>query len=1253
MANLHELTKQLDVLTWNSRSVLNALIRSVMAAGSSNGFTVKRAGKDVSLTRSDIYHITQFYEAWEAKRYDTDPDVFYAVLDKVDAAYNGQVRVAVTKHAEIMWMDSTNVDKADPYNSSNQDYWIDKVANLENPKWFTNTAPIPLSIRTPIYDENFSTKTYDDYETYLFPSAYYAIDTFGHLGDGNTHSGGGKNWVLDIDEKFQVHADRALFDIHNENWENVMASAYDADTPKYGFEGGEDCYSLGKNNFTYGTNNQANGTDSAVVGGSLNTAVYGSVFGGKNNHTVGSLGVIAGGANNYVTASQGFATNMGNHVGGYSYKFERMYTAPSGGSETECEPPPPSTSNCRYILDNNDASNPSTGGLGIGSNQVYISKDTIDASGITENGCFVSYGKYVSSTSPFDFKVGDAVVLYCYYVDTSNVSKTCKPLSADVVSIDPRYDGNTLTGYVITLSKDISSANIDGLGASTVINGRISRTIVSDYPKLNGDNEYLDRDITLNSDNAGALGYNNIAAGTGQIVVGTSNVELLRPKFIVGTGSSYIYSDEGFERINSFVSARNYTYLKTPSSYIVSGVATVSTAELHGDYTGTALDDIRRYDEDYLVDNVKKYAGMYAYSYDSQMSEDTCAVLRVFHEKSVLAIGNNGLLLHEPDTGTVGLYTELYSDDGKVCIHAGGANEWLPFNNNMIGKSVSVYAEGDIGLHALNLKISVPYGYLMINGDTSKALTAQPMGTGVESFGKRTTMHALDYISDTGSYYVSKNDSGWYSNGTVLNTEIPSTFNSSGVNAFHVLASSKWKSGSNYDVAEIILPGDLSNGINKHNIQSNDLPHPMVCVYKTTKGDTPASASTSRNISGAGYVLEELAYRSDIVSSGGSSTVVSTTVATNKPFAAYCLPNSTYSGSYYRTDSNPDLMVTDDGKYYYRDPYLNSIDHNDNGPFYKTDTVKSPVYDNSFGGSIIHADRFGNIGGRGSVINSMNDVYTGYFYVNGVALNPNMYMYGRDASGNAIGISYLAYAPSSYFGKVSSNWYNDQLNVLPSTETMSNTRGLCTSKFSRGSFNYTNTTDKTILNDLCDVYMVSRIYQTNRLEWYRIIQGLHIVIANGILIVEGTLDLSHVNGTNPTMFMPTTSDESGNPKFDPTTYDKDDPDYLVRKTALEFNIPVDPSIFDKYRQVMNPYTYVTSTLQGGCVFTGTKIVYCSGVYQHDMYEASIVQGQIIHDYGFYGPHITLSFAAPDSNGRPDLSGLTSVKFHLEGAIEYV
>ena len=54
MNNLHELTKQLDVLTWNARSVLNALIRSAMSAGSSKGFTVTRADERIVLDKEDI-----------------------------------------------------------------------------------------------------------------------------------------------------------------------------------------------------------------------------------------------------------------------------------------------------------------------------------------------------------------------------------------------------------------------------------------------------------------------------------------------------------------------------------------------------------------------------------------------------------------------------------------------------------------------------------------------------------------------------------------------------------------------------------------------------------------------------------------------------------------------------------------------------------------------------------------------------------------------------------------------------------------------------------------------------------------------------------------------------------------------------------------------------------------------------------------------------------------------------------------------
>ena len=134
-ANLHELTKQLDVLSWNSRSVLNALIRSAMAAGSSSGFTVKRAGEDVSLSRDNIAILSEFYEEWESIGYVGGSD-FNSLFIKIGGRYeDGMLVESLVKHAQIMWMDSTNVSEKDNYG-----YWLNRITTMENPKWMTNTV---------------------------------------------------------------------------------------------------------------------------------------------------------------------------------------------------------------------------------------------------------------------------------------------------------------------------------------------------------------------------------------------------------------------------------------------------------------------------------------------------------------------------------------------------------------------------------------------------------------------------------------------------------------------------------------------------------------------------------------------------------------------------------------------------------------------------------------------------------------------------------------------------------------------------------------------------------------------------------------------------------------------------------------------------------------------------------------------------------------------------------------------------------
>ena len=60
---LERLTKEIDVLTYNARSVLNALIRSVLRYGTSNGYTVTKNSVELKLTRNDIYLLYRLYNA--------------------------------------------------------------------------------------------------------------------------------------------------------------------------------------------------------------------------------------------------------------------------------------------------------------------------------------------------------------------------------------------------------------------------------------------------------------------------------------------------------------------------------------------------------------------------------------------------------------------------------------------------------------------------------------------------------------------------------------------------------------------------------------------------------------------------------------------------------------------------------------------------------------------------------------------------------------------------------------------------------------------------------------------------------------------------------------------------------------------------------------------------------------------------------------------------------------------------------------
>ena len=78
---LERLTKEIDVLTYNARSVLNALIRSVLRYGTSNGYTVTKSSVELKLTRNDIYLLYRLYNEWAGLGF--GKDTFDAACDNV------------------------------------------------------------------------------------------------------------------------------------------------------------------------------------------------------------------------------------------------------------------------------------------------------------------------------------------------------------------------------------------------------------------------------------------------------------------------------------------------------------------------------------------------------------------------------------------------------------------------------------------------------------------------------------------------------------------------------------------------------------------------------------------------------------------------------------------------------------------------------------------------------------------------------------------------------------------------------------------------------------------------------------------------------------------------------------------------------------------------------------------------------------------------------------------------------------------
>lgn len=1209
MNNLHELTKQLDVLTWNSRSVLNALIRSAMAAGSSDGFTVKRAGEDVKLTRQDIYKLYHFYEAWEASQF--SPTAFDEIRSQMNEEYpkTGGVDSALATHAKVMWMDADNKDLSN-------DEWINKVKTYTNPKWLTNTAPIPLNIRTPIYDENLSTKTYDSYETYLFPSAYYAIDTLGHSGDGIDHSAGGNAWHYNIDDVFAVDANRVLLGTQDadrlEAYRNMYGTA-----PVHSFEGGSNSFAFAPQSFSFGDRNMVGQENSAILGGLMNivTGYDSAIIGGNGNIVASPNSVCGGGVSNIMgVGSESFVANSRNSIGGYPYFFRRTAST-STTPQTDCNEIEP-VGNCgeyRKIPTEIATVSTSTSNsdLTLSSSQIFIPEDSIAGIGFNH----ISAGRNDAPYSRVDFKVGDTVSLFGFRVNDGYGIRPCPSLSAQVVDIkvwtssglyDMTRSPGIIYGYVVTLNKNLNSETIAKLGDYSIQSGYVVRLSAADYPCVTEyDTVYATEGKT--SENCSAFGYNNIACGDAQFVVGSSNVELLRPRFIVGSGSSYV-SASNYHRANSLVSAPHYTYMKT-SNYIVSGVATMTTAKVHGD--GDWYLSTRTYDEDYQ-NGVEKYAGFFAYSKNpmavsSDDEEKTRAVFRVCHEKSLLAIGDNGLILKEPyidqsitKTHEDTVWNELYCKEGAVSINSGSGledgtqtvdNNWRWFYNDWVrssstpgyDQSVTIWSAQTTGIHGYDLQLhaSLTSGYiymtsyaLKIRGITRDALTAQPTDYGMEAF--TLTDKRADLITDSGHFYCTKAGSHLSSTDPDIGTAV----SNANFSTYHIMTSSKFLPPSEtynvYDVAQILIPGGVT--CTRSDRGTTNMPHPIVMSYsvrKNTGRGAQDDVDNSRDL-GNGYIYEELAYRSDIVKQAG------TLVCNNIGVPSYTIQPST-TLAYYKVDPEP--LVDGVSKVAMYDNILGTMNVQDNY-FHKTrNNVGVVSVATSENGKIIRPTTLAGYAGEISDCSACTAGTYYSYYLDGVQINPSMYMELYDDNNYTRGIAYLAYGHAGL--QTSAITPLDTIkDIYHGNLAGGHNRSLYTSKYSKG------TTDANV-TDLRDVWVsiITNKDTADTMRWQPLMQNVIMTVAGGRLTIEFDLNLAVMKQyyAIPVKQAGTTNELA--------VYDDapDDMMHTLNELSQSIVLPVDPSISNAMQPCYNAANVVCK-LHGRAYYTGDVNVSITGYF---------------------------------------------------------
>lgn len=874
MDTMYKLTKQIDALTYNSRAVLNALVRSCVAAGSSNGYTVRRYGVDLTLDRTDIFRLYDFYQSWANGTYGydpytSDPTEFDDIVAKCDAKWKGDdqlVTRAIVTHSKIMYLVATNKDQ------DGTDFWLGLIRDSSSPKLITNSAPIPLNLRTPLYDADLSTKSFSQYETYLFPSGYNKIAITGMPGDAEDHVGGGKSWLWDIDESLDVTAPRITLGYHSnpqrriENYRNT----------RYSMSYGYDTYALGERSVALGgMYGIAMGENSATVGGFRPFAIgaHSMVTSGYVSTAVGPSSLAA----NFMVhsvAPYSFAANSETVTGDYTYRFTVEEPSSRTLTFTDCEAIKDTTTGVCLTTDS------STSVIeGDGRNTVRIYYSELVADGLWD----------------INIAKGDRVIVYSQ--TRKEDGRTYKPTEPEGYAYNPLY----FTVSNVTRSNGDFLVQLDGTLPkgesinSTWMNGGFISKYSAEMRDINYAGVLLQPRTVRPGESSTALNYHTYAGGINQTVVGQMNRGDHDAKFVVGIGSSYVGAN-AFRR-NGLVVAQGYSYMQTADKSATIGISNYGDTQ-YRDYDANFVANgawmMHNGNSDYTgyarVNDSRTEIGLYKSGTEIQDSQLTF----VRAGSSYLSANYDVTTCLESRAGTMVICAGSYigaRHSYDVLLQQG------PLRQTAGNKGVAIYSE-----HGLELRntdenynmsfensgyISAKFKGLDLKGNTWAAL---PTTDDARSFWVyhnannsyrnpySTPGHCVDYpntIARSGFFYGQNN---WNPGTTPMHDRInlPAKVKGSWEvhqgRGFHIINSAvSYINGANqsgFDISCLILPGQ---------VQSDEIvnpPHPKFInsfIYGTgNNGVMPAET----------YVTEELAYLSDLDKVKTSSYIAAINVNT-------------------------------------------------------------------------------------------------------------------------------------------------------------------------------------------------------------------------------------------------------------------------------------------------------------------------------------------------------------------------------------